>query len=41
MNKAELFIDCKNKLGEGITWDHDDQTLYWLRYTNAIKTIQT
>ena len=30
MNKAELFIDCKNKLGEGITWDHDDQTLYWL-----------
>ena len=30
MNKAELFIDCKNKLGEGITWDHDHQTLYWL-----------
>ena len=30
MNKAELFIDCKNKLGEGITWDHDNQTLYWL-----------
>ena len=30
MNKAELFIDCKNKLGEGITWDNDDQTLYWL-----------
>ena len=30
MNKAELFIDCKNKLGEGITWDDDNQTLYWL-----------
>ena len=30
MNKAELFIDCKNKLGEGITWDNDNQTLYWL-----------
>ena len=30
MSKAELFIDCKSKLGEGITWDQDDNTLYWL-----------
>ena len=30
MNKAELFIDCKNKLGEGITWDDEHQILYWL-----------
>ena len=30
MNKAEIFIDCKNILGEGITWSQDDQTLYWL-----------
>jgi len=30
VNKAELFIDCKNTLGEGITWSHHDQTLYWL-----------
>ena len=30
MSKAELFIDCKSKLGEGITWNQDDNTLYWL-----------
>ncbi len=30
MKQAELFIDCKSNLGEGITWNHDEQNLYWL-----------
>ena len=30
MNKAELFLDCKNILGEGIIWSQDNQSLYWL-----------
>ena len=30
MNKAELYIDCKSKLGEGVTWDDENQILYWL-----------
>ena len=30
MKQAELFLDCKNILGEGITWSQFDQTLYWL-----------
>ena len=30
MKKAELYNDCKNLLGEGIVWDHDQKDLYWL-----------
>ena len=30
MKKADLFIDCKDHLGEGILWSKNNQTLYWL-----------
>ena len=30
MRKAELFVDCKNHLGEGILWSPSQKTLYWL-----------
>tara|TARA_B110000438_G_scaffold145209_1_gene139783 strand:- start:1706 stop:2602 length:897 start_codon:yes stop_codon:yes gene_type:complete len=30
MKKAEIFNDCKNHLGEGVLWSHDQKTLYWL-----------
>lgn len=30
MKKATLFNDCKNHLGEGVYWSHDENTLYWL-----------
>ena len=30
MKKANLLIDCKNHLGEGVLWSKDQQNLYWL-----------
>ena len=30
MKKAELYIDCKNHLGEGAIWSHGQEKLYWL-----------
>ena len=30
MSKVEIFQDCKNKLGEGIIWSQNNNTLYWL-----------
>ena len=30
MNKAEVFLDCNNNLGEGIIWSQDTNTLFWL-----------
>ena len=30
MKKAEIYNDCKNILGEGITWSHDQNNLFWL-----------
>ena len=30
MKRAELYIDCKNHLGEGIIWSENQQILYWL-----------
>lgn len=33
--QAELLIDCKNALGEGIQWSVRDQRVYWLDIENA------
>ena len=30
MKKADLFIDCRDHLGEGVLWSKKNQTLYWL-----------
>jgi len=30
MKDVELAVECRNILGEGVTWDHDAQRLYWL-----------
>ena len=30
MKKADLFIDCKDHLGEGILWSKSNQTLYYM-----------
>ena len=30
MYKAELYNDCRNILGEGITWSKDQENLYWV-----------
>ena len=30
MGGVELVVDCKNVLGEGVTWDHSAQRLYWV-----------
>ena len=30
MIKVEIFQNCRNKLGEGIIWSQDTNTLYWL-----------
>ena len=29
MYKAELYNDCRNILGEGITWSKDQENLYF------------
>ena len=28
--KAEMALDVRDNLGEGIFWDHRDQVLWWL-----------
>ncbi|MGA0251812.1 MAG: SMP-30/gluconolactonase/LRE family protein, partial [bacterium] len=28
--KAEIALDVRDHLGEGILWDHRDQVLWWL-----------
>ena len=30
MKKANLYVDCKNHLGEGVLWSQSQNTLYWL-----------
>ncbi len=37
MNKVELLYECKNTLGEGITYFSKNNILYWLDITNASK----
>ena len=33
--KAELLLDCRNQLGEGIRWHADRQKLYWVDIQRA------
>ena len=37
MNKVELLLDCKNTLGEGITYSAVNNNLYWLDINNKSK----
>ena len=37
MNSVELIYDCKNTLGEGITYSSINNTLYWLDINNISK----
>jgi len=37
MNKVELLLDCKNTLGEGITYSAINNNLYWLDINNKSK----
>jgi len=37
MNKVELLLDCKNTLGEGITYCSVNNNLYWLDINNKSK----
>ena len=37
MNKVELLLDCKNTLGEGITYSSVNNNLYWLDINNTSK----
>ena len=37
MNKVELLFDCKNTLGEGITYSTINNNLYWLDIGNVSK----
>ena len=37
MNKVELLLDCKNTLGEGITYSSANNNLYWLDINNKSK----
>ena len=37
MNKVELLLDCKNTLGEGITYSSVNNNLYWLDLNNKSK----
>ena len=30
MSELHLVIDCRNILGEGLTWDHAARRLYWV-----------
>tara|TARA_B100000029_G_C17393239_1_gene894224 strand:- start:119 stop:1012 length:894 start_codon:yes stop_codon:yes gene_type:complete len=38
--KAQLLIDCKNHLGEGILWSESQNTLYWLDIPMPSKLFQ-
>ena len=40
MKKVELYNDCKNLLGEGITWSVDQENLYWLDIVIPSKLFQ-
>ena len=40
MKKVELYNDCKNLLGEGITWSADQENLYWLDIVIPSKLFQ-
>ena len=40
MKKVELYNDCKNLLGEGITWSVDQENLYWLDVVIPSKLFQ-
>jgi len=40
MKKVELYNDCKNILGEGITWSVDQENLYWLDVVIPSKLFQ-
>ncbi len=35
--KVELLYNCRNILGEGITWSQEDQNLFWLDIGNISK----
>ena len=37
MNKVELLYECKNTLGEGITYSSSNNNLYWLDINNITK----
>ena len=37
MHKVDIAYNCKNTLGEGITFSSKDQTLYWLDINNSSK----
>ena len=37
MNKVELLLECKNVLGEGITYSSINNNLYWLDINNISK----
>ena len=37
MNKVELLLECKNVLGEGITYSSVNNNLYWLDINNISK----
>ncbi len=37
MNSVELIYDCKNTLGEGITYSSINNNLYWLDINNISK----
>tara|TARA_B110000196_G_scaffold310275_1_gene312907 strand:- start:218 stop:1111 length:894 start_codon:yes stop_codon:yes gene_type:complete len=37
MSKIELIYNCKNVLGEGITWSKKDQNLFWVDIGNISK----
>ena len=41
MKKVELYNDCKNLLGEGITWSVDQENLYWLDVVIPSKLFQS
>ena len=37
MNKVEMLYQCKNTLGEGITYSSSNNNLYWLDINNISK----
>ena len=39
MNSVELLYDCKNTLGEGITYSSINNNLYWLDINNVSKLL--
>ena len=40
MYKSELYNDCRNILGEGITWSKNQETLYWVDIAPPSKLFQ-